>query len=538
MGIADTQCLFGRNMYMKVFSGKTICKGIAVGPALVMNLWEKPLVEERAEEPEKEIRRILQAEKIAEDQLEILYRKTKEELGEQEASVFRAYQALLKDESFRGAVIEKIRQERVHAEKAVTETGKQFAELFEQMHDSYMKERAADVQNVSRRLLGILNGTGGKGKTVLSPSVIISDTLTPGEFMQIDREKILGLVLNKGSEHSHTAILARVRNIPTIFEAEIPMEEICDGAMIVVDGLQNKVIFHPSEEVLQDAKKEMRERMLQESYLTRLKGKENITRSGKRVEILANIHELSDVEAAIKNDAGGIGLFRSEFLYMGRDDWPTEEEQYNCYQQVLSAMKEKKTVIRTLDLGADKQHSFEKIQERGIQFSLNNPGIFKMQLRALMRTCAANLRILYPMVSTVEEWEQIQNMVEETKEKLSADGIPCQVPAQGIMIETTIGVRNCETLAQKADFISIGTNDLTRDLLENGMSLDACEQEVHSMICIIVEAAHKYRKKVCICGEMAADMKVTEALIDMGIDEFSVAPSVILPLRQRIREIP
>ncbi len=538
---------------MMEFCGKSVYKGIAMGNVLVLKNQDYQIKRIRIENTQEEIKRVQQAGEQAKEQLQKLYDKVVKEVGEANAAIFEVHQMMLEDDDYLEAIHNMILTENVNAEYAVAVTGDNFSKMFSSMDDEYMKARAADVKDISERLVRNLSGQGDTDLSAMDPSVIVADDLSPSETVQMDKEKILGFVTVHGSTNSHTAILARMMNIPALIGVPMNLEEIQTGMMAVVDGFQGKVIFEPSQEVCVETEKKIQEEREKVQLLQNLKGQENITLDGKTVNIYANIGSVSDVGYVLENDAGGIGLFRSEFLYLGKNDFPTEEEQFQAYRQVLQTMASKKVIIRTLDIGADKQVDYFNLGNednpalgyRAIRICLKQPDIFKTQLRALLRAAMfGNLSIMYPMIISTDEVKQIYAIVEEVKKELEEQGVPYKVPEQGIMIETPAAVMISEELAKLVDFFSIGTNDLTQYTLaidRQNEKLDDFYNPHHKailkMIQIVVESAHKYGKWAGICGELGADAELTETFLRMGVDELSVAPSMILKLRKIIREL-
>jgi len=539
---------------MLKFYGKSVYKGIAGGPVLVLKKEDQKVKRNKVENPGDEVRRVEQALTVSRQQLRKLYDKAVVEVGEASAAIFEVHQMMLEDEDYLNAIYNMIRTEQVGAEYAVAVTGDNFSEMFAGMDDDYMKARAADVKDISNRLIQCLSGHGENAFHFTEPSIIVADDLSPSETVQMDKEKILAFVTVHGSANSHTAILARMMNIPALTGVPVELDKIRSGMQAIVDGFRGEVVFEPDESVREDAERRIAEEKEKQRLLQELKGKENITLSGKKIKLYANIGGVGDVGYALENDAGGIGLFRSEFLYLGRNDFPSEEEQLQAYRQVLQTMGEKKVIIRTLDIGADKQADYFHLGKeenpalgyRAIRICLKQPDIFKTQLRALFRaTVHGNLSIMYPMITSTKEVEKIQKIVEEVKEELEKEGIPFKNPEQGIMIETPAAVMISDRLAQMTDFFSIGTNDLTQYTLAIDRQnerlddfYDSHHEAIIRMIQMVVDNAHKYGKWVGICGELGADMELTETFVGMGIDELSVSPSMILQLRKYIRELP
>ncbi len=538
---------------MVKLSGKSVYKGIVMGPVQVLKKDGQKVKRNKVENPESEWNRVNEAANIAKEQLQKLYEKAVVEVGETSAAIFEVHQMMLEDEDYLDAIQNLITTESVCAEYAVAVTGDNFSEMFAQMDDDYMKARAADVKDISNRLIECLSGQGGNDFNFTEPSVIVADDLSPSETVQMDKEKILAFVTVHGSANSHTSILARMMNIPALIGVPMDLDEIESGTKAVVDGILGEVIFDPDEAVCEETERRIEKEKEKQRLLQELKGKENVTLSGRKIHIYANIGGVGDVGYVLENDAGGIGLFRSEFLYLGRDDLPSEEEQLQAYRQVLQTMGDKKVIIRTLDIGADKQVEYLGLGKednpalgyRAIRICLKQPDIFKTQLRALLRASMyGNLSIMYPMITSTEEVTEIYKIVNEVKEELKEKEIPFKDPEQGIMIETPAAVMISDKLAQMVDFFSVGTNDLTQYTLaidRQNEKLDDFYNPHHEailrMIQMVTENAHKYGKWAGICGELGADIELTETFVKMGIDELSVSPSMVLPLRERIRGI-
>lgn len=533
--------------------GKTVYKGIVSGPVTVLKNQDTQVRRRRIDDVEAEIDKAKAAGIQAREQLQLLYDKALKEVGESNAAIFEVHQMMLEDGDYLESIHNMIRTEKVNAAYAVAVTGDSFAEIFENMDDDYMKARAADVKDISNRLIRILEGDGDTDLSAMEPSIIVADDLSPSETAQMDKEKILGFVTVHGSTNSHTAILARTMNIPALIGVPVKLEEIHTGMMAVVDGFEGKVTFEPDEELCAQAAKRVEEEREKRRLLESLKGKENVTMGGKHIHLYANIGSVGDVGYALENDAGGIGLFRSEFLYLGRDSFPMEEEQFQAYKQAAQMMAGKKVIIRTLDIGADKQVGYFNLGKednpamgyRAIRICLKQPDIFKTQLRALLRAAVfGNISIMYPMITSVDEVKKIFEIVKEVQEELDALGIPYRQPEQGIMIETPAAVMISDELAELVDFFSIGTNDLTQYTLaidRQNERLDDFYNPHHKailrMIKIVVDNAHKYGKWAGICGELGADPELTEEFVRMGLDELSVAPSMILKIRKVVREL-
>lgn len=538
---------------MQEFSGKSVYKGLAMGRVVVLRGNDFAVKRVKIERCEEEIRRVQDAAEKAAEQLQRLYDKAVKEVGEASAAIFEVHQMMLEDEDYLEAIHNMIHTERVNAEYAVAITGDNFSEMFAEMDDDYMKARAADIKDVSNRLIRNLQGKESCTLDTSEPAVIIADDLSPSETVQMDKEKILAFVTVHGSTNSHTAILARMMNIPVLIGVPLELDEIQTGTMAIVDGFRSVVVFEPDEKTCIETKKMMDEEKEKLLLLQNLKGKENVTLDGRKINIFANIGSVGDVGYVLENDAGGIGLFRSEFLYLGRTGFPTEEEQFQAYKQVAQMMAGKKVIIRTLDIGADKQADYLNLGKednpamgyRAIRICLKQQDIFKTQLRALFRASAfGNVSVMYPMITSVEEVKKIHEIVYEVKEELSRDGVPYKIPEQGVMIETPAAVMISDELAELVDFFSIGTNDLTQYTLaidRQNEKLDEFYNPHHrailKMIQMVVDNAHRCGKWAGICGELGADLELTETFIRMGIDEISTAPSMILKLRKKVREV-
>lgn len=533
-------------------SGKAVYKGIAVGPVMVWKKDDWEVKRRRILDADAELARLAEAGERARSQLQRLYDKAIKEVGETGAAIFEVHQMMLEDDGYLDAIHYMIRTQMVNAEYAVAVTGDNFSEMFANMDNDYMRARAADVRDVSNRLVKNLMEREDVDFTSMEPSVIVTDDLTPSDIVQMDKTKILAYVTVHGSTNSHTAILIRMMNIPALIGVPMNLDEIRTGMKAVVDGFKGEVIFEPTAEICAEVEERVREEQEKLRLLRTLKGKENITPSGKKISIYANIGSVSDVGYALENDAAGIGLFRSEFLYLGKDDFPTEEEQFRAYKQVVQMMAGRKVIIRTLDVGADKQVDYFNLEKednpalgcRAIRICLARPDIFKTQLRAMLRAAVyGNLSILYPMIVSVEEVKRIYEIVDEVKAELDEDRIPYSVPEQGVMIETPAAVMVSDELAKLVDFFSIGTNDLTQYTLavdrQNAKLSDFFDphhEAVLRMIRIAVDNAHKYGKRIGICGELGADLDLTEEFLRIGLDELSVEPSMVLRVRKAVRE--
>lgn len=538
---------------MQYFQGKSVYKGIVMGPVAVLKKNDYQVKRARIEDPEAEVKRVEEAVEVSKKQLGRLYDKAVREVGEASAAIFEVHQMMLEDEDYLESMENMIRTELVNAEYAAAATGDNFAEMFAAMDDEYMKARSADVKDISERLVRNLSGEGDNDLSSMEPSVIVADDLSPSETVQMDKEKILAFVTVHGSTNSHTAILARMMNIPALIGVPMDLNGLKTGMTAVVDGFSGQVIFEPEEDVQKETEKRMQEEAEKQKLLEELKGKENITPDGRKINIYANIGSVGDLGYVMKNDAGGIGLFRSEFLYLGRNDFPTEEEQFQAYKQAVQTMAGKKVIIRTLDIGADKQVEYFNLGKeenpalgyRAIRICLKQPEIFKAQLRALFRAAVyGNLSVMYPMITSTEEVEKIYAIVAEVEEELKKQEVQYKIPEQGIMIETPAAVMISDRLAEMVDFFSIGTNDLTQYTLaidRQNEQLDDFYNPHHEavlrMIRMVVENAHKCGKWAGICGELGADLTLTEQFVRMGVDELSVAPSMILKLRKVVREM-
>lgn len=538
---------------MQCFQGKSVYKGIVMGPVAVLKKNDYQVKRARIEDPEAEVKRVEEAVEVSKKQLGRLYDKAVREVGEASAAIFEVHQMMLEDEDYLESMENMIRTELVNAEYAAAATGDNFAEMFAAMDDEYMKARSADVKDISERLVRNLSGEGDNDLSSMEPSIIVADDLSPSETVQMDKEKILAFVTVHGSTNSHTAILARMMNIPALIGVPMDLNGLKTGMTAVVDGFSGQVIFEPEEDVQKETEKRMQEEAEKQKLLEELKGKENITPDGRKINIYANIGSVGDLGYVMENDAGGIGLFRSEFLYLGRNDFPTEEEQFQAYKQAVQTMAGKKVIIRTLDIGADKQVEYFNLGKeenpalgyRAIRICLKQPEIFKAQLRALFRAAVyGNLSVMYPMITSTEEVEKIYAIVAEVEEELKKQEVQYKIPEQGIMIETPAAVMISDRLAEMVDFFSIGTNDLTQYTLaidRQNEQLDDFYNPHHEavlrMIRMVVENAHKCGKWAGICGELGADLTLTEQFVRMGVDELSVAPSMILKLRKIVREM-
>ena len=537
---------------MQIYKGKSVFGGIAIGKISVYKKDEQLVKRVKIEDADAEMERYTAARNIAAAQLQKLYDKALKEVGEANAAIFEVHQMMLEDEDYNESVENIIHSQMVNAEYAVASTADNFAQMFEAMDDDYMRGRAADVRDISERVITVLAGGAGSGLDSDEPVIIAADDLAPSETVQLDKDKVLSFVTAHGSENSHTAILARTMGIPALIGTGIDLDETVDGKLGIVDGTNGVVYVDPDAELLEEMKNKQQEEQEKKRLLQTLKGKENITLDGQKVMMYANVGNIKDLGIALQNDAGGIGLFRSEFIYLGQDHYPTEEEQFQIYKTVAETMAGRRVIIRTLDIGADKQCDYFELDKednpamglRAIRICLTRPEIFKTQLRALFRASVyGNINIMYPMIISVDEVRQIKAIVEEVKAELAEQGIEYGNPAQGIMIETPASVMMSRELAEEVDFFSIGTNDLTQYTLaidRQNSKLDKFFDSHHPavlrMIQMTVENAHKAGIWCGICGELGADQTLTKDFLAMGVNELSVSPGSILPLRKIILE--
>ena len=538
---------------MITLEGKSVFGGVAIGKIQFYKRNEITIKRTRVEDVEAEVERFQNAKAKTLELLKGLYEKALEDVGEANAMIFEAHQLMLEDPDYVESIENIIRTQDVNAEYAIGATADNFAAIFEAMDDAYMQGRAADVRDVSERLLQALSSQNETVMVMDEPVIIAADDLMPSETVQLDKEKVLSFVTMYGSANSHTAILARTMNIPAVIGLGEALKEEYDGKVAIVDGVDGKVYIDPDEETMASMQKKQKKDQEQKELLNQLKGKENVTKSGQKVNVYANIGNLADVGAVLKNDAGGIGLFRSEFLYLESDTYPTEEQQFAVYKKVAETMAGKKVIIRTLDIGADKQVDYFKLDKednpalgyRAIRICLTRPEIFKTQLRALYRASAyGQISIMFPMIISVAEVKKIKEIVEEVKEELRTEGAAFREDVElGIMIETPAAVMVSRELAKEVDFFSVGTNDLTQYTLaidRQNQKLedfyDSHHPAVLAMIRMAAESAHAEGKWIGICGELGADVTLTETFLKMGIDELSVAPGMVLKVRQKIRE--
>ena len=536
---------------MEKYTGKSIFKGIAIGKILFYQKGEQPVKRVKIEDTAEQIKRYEDARAKAAEQLQGLYEKALKEVGEANAAVFEVHQMMLEDDDYIDSVVNIIETQQVNAEFAVATTGDNFAKMFAEMEDDYFKARAADVKDISERMVNILSGNESGGAIGDEPVIVVAEDLAPSETVQMDKEKLLAFATRLGSANSHTAILARTMNIPALIEVDI--KEEWNGKMAVVDGYTGTFYIDPDEETLKKMQEKKEEDIKARELLQELKGKEDITVDGKHIKLYANIGGVKDVTSVLANDAAGIGLFRSEFLYLEADNYPDEEAQFQAYKTVAENMAGKKVIVRTLDIGADKQVDYFNLDHeenpamgyRAIRICLDRRDIFRTQLRALLRASAyGNIGIMYPMIISVDEVKEIKKIVESIKAELTEKGIEYGEVEQGIMIETPAAVMISDLLAEEVDFFSIGTNDLTQYTLaidRQNSKLDNIYDSHHPavlrMIQKTIENGHKAGCWVGICGELGADMTLTETFLKMGIDELSVSPTFVLPIRKLIREM-
>lgn len=538
---------------MVKLQGKGVFDGIAIGPIAFYKRSQGQIQRKNIEDPEAEIRRFEEARKAAIGQLGDLYEKALQEVGEENAMIFQVHQMMLEDLDYVDAITDRIRTQKVNAEYAVGAAGDDFSQMFASMDDDYMRERAADVKDISKRVIRLLSGLEEDGLVTDVPVILAADDLAPSETVQLKKEMVLSFITQGGSTNSHTAILARTMNIPAIIGVGGDLKEEYEGKTAIVDGTEGAIYVDPDEATMEVYRSKQREYHKKQELLLQLKGKENISLDGQKVKIYANIGNASDIEAVLQNDAGGIGLFRSEFLYLESDTYPTEEEQFKVYKHVAETMEGKQVVIRTLDIGADKQIDYFKLPKeenpalgyRAIRICLTRQDIFKPQLRALFRASAfGNIAIMFPMIAALQEVREIKEIVNQVKEELRQEGVPFNEKTQlGIMIETPAAALISDELAREVDFFSVGTNDLTQYATAVDRQNDKLEKfyyphhkAILRLIQMAAENAHKNGIWIGICGELGADLEMTETFLSMGIDELSVSPACVLPLRKKIRE--
>ncbi len=536
---------------MEKYAGKSIFRKVAIGKVFFYEKNTAVVKRTKIDDPKAELERFEQAKETAKAQLQGLYEKALHEVGDSGAAIFEVHMMMIDDLDYNGSIQNMIESQSVNAEYAVAMTGDNFSTMFAEMDDDYMKARAADVKDISERLVSVLSGYDNDMGNLEEPVILVADDLAPSETVQMDKSKLLAFVTEHGSSNSHTAILARTMNIPAIIG--IPIKKEWHGHMAIVDGYAGCVIIDPDEEEIAKAKKAVVEEEEKQKLLKTLKGQKTITKDGKEIHLYANIGSVADTASVLMNDAEGIGLFRSEFLYLESDTYPTEAEQFNAYKTVAENMAGKKVIIRTLDIGADKQVDYFELDKeenpalgyRAIRICLTREEVFKTQLRALLRASAyGNISIMFPMIISVDEVRKIRQILEEVKEELRESGIPFKDVEIGVMIETPAAVMISEQLAQEVDFFSIGTNDLTQYTLAIDRQnpkldefYDAHHPAVLRMIQMTIENGHKGGAWVGICGELGADLELTETFLRMGVDELSVSPTFVLPVRNRVREL-
>ncbi len=541
-------------MAMNVLKGKGVFGGIAFGKIHLYKRSQNQVTRYAIEDVDSEIKRYKESSKKALEQLQKLYDRALQEVGEANAMIFQIHQMMLEDLDYCESITNIIKNQKVNVEYAVETTSANFSEMFSSMDDSYMKERAADVKDVSKRLISVLlNSNNGNDLSFEEPVIIAADDLAPSETVQLDKSKVLGFITKKGSASSHTAILARTMNIPAIIGVGTQLKDKYDGMDAIIDGFSGSVYIDPDEETVAALKEKKLLKDEQRNLLLQLKGKENVTLDGQKIEICANIGNIEDISTVMQNDADGIGLFRSEFLYLGRNTYPTEEEQFQVYKDVAEKMSGKRVIIRTLDIGADKQVDYFKMPKeenpamgvRAIRICLNRPEVFKTQLRALFRASAfGKLSIMFPMITSCEEVEKIKQIAAEAKAELDEKGIAYSDDIEmGIMIETPAAAIISDDLAKMVDFFSVGTNDLTQYTMaidrqndDAAVFLNTHHKALIRLLKLAADNAHKNGIWIGICGELGADPELLETFLAIGIDELSVTPSSILGLRKLIRE--
>lgn len=537
---------------MREYSGKSVYGGIAIGPIKVIKKDNSQVKRIHITDTESEVNRFVQAKQNSKEQLEKLYEKAVLEVGEANAAIFDIHNMMLDDLDYIESIENVIRTQSVNAEYAVALTGDNFSEMFSAMDDDYMKARASDVKDISERIIRNLAKIEDINSSFDESVIIVADDLAPSETVQLDKEKVLSFVTVHGSSNSHTAILAKTMNIPSVINCPVEIDSDMDGAFGIVDGYNGKLYIEPDESIISAMKKRQQEDVEKQKLLFTLKGKSNTTLDGKEIKLYGNIGNLKDLASVFINDGDGIGLFRSEFIYLERNDFPSEEEQFQIYKVAAETLAGKKLIIRTLDIGADKQAGYfnlgseenPAIGYRAIRICLKQPDIFKTQLRAIYRASAfGNISIMYPMIISVDEVKRIKEITEAVKNELKAGGVTFNDVEQGIMIETPAAALISDELAKEVDFFSIGTNDLTQYTLaidRQNSKIDDFFNPHHPavlrMIKMVIDNAHKNNIWVGICGELGADTDLTPVFLKMGIDELSVSPSAILKVRKKIRE--
>lgn len=533
------------------YQGKSVFSGIAIGPLCLYQKADSMVKRYKIEDADAEVKRFEDAQATAKDQLQSLYDKALKEVGEANAAIFEVHQMMLDDGDYLESITNIIRTQLVNAEYAVATTGDNFAQMFAAMDDEYMQARSADIKDISNRVVQVLQGTAAGGINSDVPVILLADDLAPSETVQLDKSLVLSFVTRGGSTNSHTAILARTMSIPALIGVDFP--EDLDGKTGIVDGYKGILIIDPSAEQIEEYQKKKDEDEEKKRLLLELKGKENVTLDGRKVNLYANIGGVGDVASVLQNDAGGIGLFRSEFLYLGADDYPTEDAQFQAYKTVAETMAGKKVIIRTLDIGADKQVDYFHLEKeenpamgyRAIRICLTRPDIFKTQLRAIYRASYyGTISIMFPMIISVDEVLKCKEIVNEVKKELDEQGLPYGEVELGIMIETPAAVLMSEELAKEVDFFSIGTNDLTQYTLacdRQNAAIESFNDPHHPAVLkeiqMTIENGHKGGAWVGICGELGADTSLTETFLRMGVDELSVSPSRILAVRDVVRKL-
>lgn len=533
--------------------GKSVCAGVTIGKLHVLDVKNQRIIRERTEDIEGELKRFEEARDSAKKQLSSLYDKALDEVGKANASIFEIHQLMLDDEDYIESVNNIIASQKVNAEYAISVTADNFAEMFSSMDDEYMKERASDVRDISDRIIRIMSGNDDACDSLTEPTIILAEDLVPSETVQLDKNMVLSFVTVKGSANSHTAILARTMNIPALVRTEVELSAELEGKLAAVDGMRGVLYIEPDEKTLEEIKRMQAEEEKKLSLLQELKGKDNVTIDGHRVLLYANMGSIKDLAYVLQNDAEGIGLFRSEFIFIERKTFPTEEEQFGIYKKVVETMAGKRVIIRTLDIGADKKVDYIKFEPeenpalglRGIRLCLKNRDMFKAQLRAIYRASHyGNVAIMYPMISSLEEILRVKEVSAEVRLELSREGIPFKKIEEGIMIETPAAAIISDILAKEVDFFSIGTNDLSQYTMaidRQNQLLDEFFYPNHMALMRMIEEvcknAHRNGIWTGICGEIGADTNLTEKFLKMGVDEISVSPPNILPVRQKIRGI-
>lgn len=537
---------------MLKFNGTSVFGGIAIGSLCIFQKKENKIERRQIENAEQEVERFENAKETGISQLKELYDKALKDVGEAEAMIFEVHQMMMDDGDYVDSISSIIREEHTNAEYAVSQVQNRFVAMFEAMDDDYMRGRAADIRDISERLIGILSGTQQTADMFQEPVVVVAQDLAPSETVQFEKDKLLAIVTREGSANSHTAILARTMDIPALIQTNIELKPEYHGKKVIVDGFTGTVYVDPDADTLKVMEEKLAKCREEKQLLQQLKGKEDVTADGRKIKLYANIGNPKDVESVLQNDARGIGLFRSEFLYLESSDFPTEEEQFQAYKTVAEKMEGKKVIIRTLDIGADKTVDYFGLEQeenpamgyRAIRICLTQPEIFKTQLRALYRASAyGEIAIMFPMITSVEEVREIKGIVEEVKEELKQQGIPFKEAELGVMIETPAAAMVSDELAKEVDFFSIGTNDLTQYTLaidRQNAKLGHFYQPHHKailrMIEMVVKNAHAAGIWAGICGELGADLELTETFVKMGVDELSVSPSMVLKVRKSIRE--